>query len=489
MDMIGYPQCSFLLSTANLESEGMLYFYSTYNANPGGVTLIKVDPGDLTKSTVTEIFNAEGNQNYCISSIICDKDGNLYYKNDSGNVFCIKSVLPPINVYVTIADKGTLPVARESVSVKDLNKDGKFDIDEALFAAHEAYYDGGAAAGYSSYNTDYGLSIGMLWGDTSYNFGYYVDNNMAFGLEDELTEGQHLKAYITVNSYPNMDAYSYFENDEYNAYTSVPFIVSLYSQNGYDEYWNPTYALNGNVLLTATTEDTGEEYDGFAYVSMEDGSLKLRFNDPGTYYVTASDDDNSIVPSVCKVVVADKENIFTDMSGHWAEKFATLINAYGIMDGVGNNEFAPELKVSRAMLVTMLYALEGKPSNGDSVLFDDVDAGSWYAEPVRWAMENKIVSGIGDNKFAPDSPVTREQLVLILMKYAEYRGIDTSSRADLSEFGDKDDISPYAVNAVEWAVAEKFIGGYPDGTIMPQNSTTRAEAAVILLNFINTCMH
>ena len=111
---------------------------------------------------------------------------------------------------VSVPTKGSIELSYASVTAYDRNNDGSIDIDEVMYATHEQYYEGQTAAGYASATGDYGAYITKLWGDESGNFGYFVDNAMAMGLSDKVSEGQHVYAYINANSYPNNDAYSYF---------------------------------------------------------------------------------------------------------------------------------------------------------------------------------------------------------------------------------------------------------------------------------------
>ena len=109
--------------------------------------------------------------------------------------------------------------------------------------------------------------------------------------------------------------------------------------------------------------------------------------------------------------------------------------------------------------------------------------GKWYTNAVAWAAENGIVGGVGNNRFDPDGEITREQMATILFRYAEKKGIDTSKRGSLNIFSDEKQLSAYAKDAVQWAVAEQIING-SDGKLLPQGSATRAQVATILMRFI-----
>ena len=160
-----------------------------------------------------------------------------------------------------------------------------------------------------------------------------------------------------------------------------------------------------------------------------------------------------------------------------------------LMTGTGNNKFSPNIPMSRAMLVTVLYRLEGEPAidsqslNSDS-LFNDIVKGSWYYNAVIWAAENGIVDGYGNGLFGINDPVTREQTVAILYRYAKTKGLDFSATGDLSGFVDADYVSSWALEAIQWAVAEGIIKGLPGNRIAPQGTSTRAEIATIFMRYI-----
>ena len=154
----------------------------------------------------------------------------------------------------------------------------------------------------------------------------------------------------------------------------------------------------------------------------------------------------------------------------------------GLMNGVGNDQFNPEGSMTRAMLVTVLWRYEGEPEAGKNT-FSDVPNGQWYTKAVAWAAENGIVGGVGNNRFDPDGEITREQMATILFRYAEKKGIETGKRGSLNIFSDEKQLSAYAKDAVQWAVAEQIING-SDGKLLPQGSATRAQVATILMRFI-----
>ena len=176
---------------------------------------------------------------------------------------------------------------------------------------------------------------------------------------------------------------------------------------------------------------------------------------------------------------------FVDVEGgDWFYDAVYYAYTNGLMDGVSTTQFAPNSNLTRGMVVTILYRLEGEPRVTGSSGFSDVASGAWYADPVTWAAANGIVNGVSDTEFAPNTDITREQLAAILFRYAEYKGYDVSGRDSLTGYTDRSSISAYALDAMRWAVDEGLITGMTATTIVPQGTATRAQCATMLMRFI-----
>lgn len=175
---------------------------------------------------------------------------------------------------------------------------------------------------------------------------------------------------------------------------------------------------------------------------------------------------------------------FTDVrTNDWFAGAVEYVVNNGLFSGVSDTSFAPNEPVTRGMLVTVLWRAAGEPSASASA-FADVPADAWYAKAVAWANVNGIVQGYDASTFAPDDRITREQLAAIFQRYAGFKGMETSGRGDLSQFGDTGALSNWAQEGVSWAVGAGLISGKGDGVLDPQGATTRAEAAVILQRFL-----
>ena len=157
--------------------------------------------------------------------------------------------------------------------------------------------------------------------------------------------------------------------------------------------------------------------------------------------------------------------------------------SHELFKGVASGRFDPEGTMTRAMLVTVLYRLDGAPAIAPDSGFSDVPENEWYAQAVTWGRLRGIVGGVGGGRFAPEDKVTREQTATILYRYAAYKGISTSAAADISAFRDAAYVSTYAEAPMAWSVSEGLIGGIGGNRLDPQGSATRAQLAVILMRY------
>ena len=163
---------------------------------------------------------------------------------------------------------------------------------------------------------------------------------------------------------------------------------------------------------------------------------------------------------------------------HWALEA-------GVMKGVGADSFAPDVPVSRAMLVTMLWRQAGAPEAAEQFTFTDVLPGLWYTEAVRWAAAQGVVEGYDPKTFGPDDAVSREQVAMILWRYASMQGADvTAGVVDrLGQYLDTEQIAPWALDAMRWAVHTGLIRGVGEERLSPKANATRAQSATLLLRF------
>ena len=178
-------------------------------------------------------------------------------------------------------------------------------------------------------------------------------------------------------------------------------------------------------------------------------------------------------------------NPFTDVSEKdWFYNDAMFVYKNGLMLGTSKTLFSPHGTVTRGMMATILWRMEGSLAPKGENSFTDVEAGRWYADAITWATENGIFAGYSKDKFGPDDPITREQLTAIFYRYADYKGYKLTVTGNLDKFEDADKITDYAKMVMQWAVGNGLIKGKSENLLDPQGTATRAEISAMLHRFI-----
>ena len=187
------------------------------------------------------------------------------------------------------------------------------------------------------------------------------------------------------------------------------------------------------------------------------------------------------------VTAAADGSPFTDVKEkRWS--YSSIVYAFekGYMDGVGGGKFDPAGTMTRGMVVTVLWRMEGKPGVEFKNDFTDVKSGKYYSSAVIWAKDNDIVNGVSEGKFDPNGKITREQLATMLYRYADFKGYDVTASGDLSKFPDAGKAHSYAKTALAWATGKGLIGGVKSGDkdlLDPRGNATREQFAAILKRF------
>lgn len=263
-------------------------------------------------------------------------------------------------------------------------------------------------------------------------------------------------------------------------------VASIYTvkfeTNGADAIKSQTAEKNGTITKPQNPKKEGYVFDGW----FTDKELTKEYD--FTSKVTASF-------TLYAKWIEDKEdtkeeeksefgeNIFSDVGkDDWYYDAVNYVYENNLMQGTDKG-FEPDSSMTRAMLVTVLYRMENPTEKIEQCGFDDVEEDAWYAEAVAWAAKNEIVKGINETVFAPNDNVSREQTALILYRYAMLKGYDTKTDSELMQFDDKSEISDWAAEAINWAIAEKIMNGTSDTTISPKDTATRAQTAAILMRF------
>lgn len=201
------------------------------------------------------------------------------------------------DVYVTISDKGTLKMPYQKITVTDIDDDAKLTINDALYCAHNAKYTGGAEAGYAFGSTQWGLSITKLWGDTSGNYGYWVNNASASSLTDTVKDGDSITAFVYTDGEGFSDAYSYFDVNTATKNVGDTLALTLTYASGYDENWNVQFSPLSDATITINGEATSYKTDA-------EGKATVTLTKTGSAVISAASDANILVPPVCVVTVA-----------------------------------------------------------------------------------------------------------------------------------------------------------------------------------------
>lgn len=269
--------------------------------------------------------------------------------------------------------------------------------------------------------------------------------------------------------------------------TSPTYTISVPTTEGGSINVTPKSAAKGATIVITAMPDVGYELadivvtdnDGKPIELTDKGNGKYSFTMPaGKITIDATFQTQETKPNLG----INWDNPFIDVTdGAWYYDAVRFVSENSLMNGTSNNMFEPDVQLSRAMLAQILYNKEGKPSTTGNSRFLDVGNTRWYADAVIWAAENHIVNGYGDALFGPDDQITREQLAVMLWRYA---GEPTTANQEL-HFIDADDSSDYALEALNWAVGNGIINGHSNGELAPKGEATRAQVAQMLKNYLN----
>lgn len=244
---------------------------------------------------------------------------------------------------------------------------------------------------------------------------------------------------------------------------------------------SPNVADEDDTVSIYVTPDTGYQLDELI-VEDEDGhDVTTSSLASGTRYTFRMPDSDVTVTATFKS--RSYSSNFTDVPRYeWYYEAVSYVASEGLMNGVSTTQFNPNGTASRAQIVTILWRLAGEPSALTGA-FTDVPAGQYYSTAVAWASRQGIVTGVGNNRFEPNSNITREQLAVILYRYAQDAGYTTSASANITGYYDYARVNSYARTAMSWAVGAGLITGTSTTTLSPQDTATRAQVATILMRF------
>ena len=341
---------------------------------------------------------------------------------------------------------------------------------------------------------------------------YTVPVCVTIQMPDGTSEQGYTTARSTLATYPS--GYVFFEDDKYTiwidkatkTYEKDTVIYAKEKKNssggGSVFFWDLKFDTNGGSKIDTVTEweystiDLDEyvpEKEGYKFVGWyADKDLDKKIDE---VYLT---EDTTVYAKWEKIeeeVPEEPEEVeeteetetisFKDVKENdWFYEAVSYAVENGLMSGMSEDIFAPNTPLTREMLAVVLYNVEGQPESAGVNPFTDVKADIWYTDAILWANENGIVAGYDNGAYGVGDFITREQFAAILYRYAQFKGYDTTQGGmAVREFSDYENISDYARPAMAWAVNAGIMGGMDDGTLMPQGKATRAEAATMLMNF------
>ena len=233
----------------------------------------------------------------------------------------------------------------------------------------------------------------------------------------------------------------------------------------------------GDKIDAKKVEDKDNEYT--FRVANCDVTVTVTFKEEGK-----TEDKEETTTEETEETTTPETVAFSDVSeSDWFYKGVSYVVENGMMNGVGENQFAPNAPLTREMLAVVLYNMEKQPESTGVNPFADVKADMWYTDAIVWANANGIVAGYDDSTFGLGDSITREQLAAILYRYAQMKGYNVTEKADLTGYADSAAISGYAVEAMQWANANGIVNGMTATTLEPQGTATRAQVATMLMNF------
>ena len=275
--------------------------------------------------------------------------------------------------------------------------------------------------------------------------------------------------------------------------------VKKKSSGGSVFFWDLKFDTNGGSKIDTVTEweystidldeyvPEKEEYKFVGWYADEDLTKKI-----DEVYLTQDTTVYAKWEKIAEEVPEEPEETeetetisFKDVKeSDWFYEAVSYAVENGLMSGMSEDIFAPNTPLTREMLAVVLYNVEGQPESTEANTFTDVKTDMWYTDAILWANENGIVAGYDNGAYGVGDLITREQFATILYRYAQFKGYDTTQGGmAVREFSDYENISDYARPAMAWAVNAGIMGGMDDGTLMPQGKATRAEAATMLMNF------
>ena len=432
------------------------------NSIDGGISV--GNDADMAKAGSTVTFRVWHNYRYDYYDydvyVLNDRTGNRvsldYSAYDDEYSFTMPDDDVTIYVYFDYAGRYSI--------TKDVEGDGSIYVRSSADHGDTVWIEAAPSAGQSL--TSLRVFYGEPWayGDKGY-YGYWD--------EAEVKYSTYWDAYYFTMPADDVVVYARFTDGA---------TVDVITGDHGDAKVSSRYADKGDWVYITAYPDEGYEVDSVTVTDSLGRSVKVTELSYDYFLFTMPGTNVDV-----KVTFRAKDyDVFYDVSrGDWYYKAVRFVHEKGIMEGTGTHYFSPEADLSRGMLATILYRLEGSPSVSGYSGFADVADTAYYAKAVAWAKANGIVNGVTATAYEPDTAVTREELAAILCRYAAFKGKDTAISYDyLAGFSDANTSHVYARPALNWAVAYDIINGQGNGVLAPRATATRAEVAQVLMNYL-----
>ena len=349
-------------------------------------------------------------------------------------------------------------------------------------------------------------ATGHNWSEPEWNWAedgktctvtFTCQNDASHKATPEVTVTSEVKtpATSTQNGVTEYTATTTFEGTTYTATKEVAdipatghsfpaYAITVQETTGGTVTVSHQSAAKGRTVTITVTPEAGYALERLTVTDKYGSALKLTALGGGKYTFEMPASQVNI-----QAVFVPEQLPFADVKPtDWFYEAVAYVYEHGLMDGVGSNRFAPNASTTRAMIVTILWRLEGEPEADDTMPFADVAANTWYTEAVRWAAGEGIVEGYSETAFGPNDPITREQLAAILWRYAKYLELDVSigENTNILSYTDAAEISEYAIPALQWACGAGILEG-SNGSLSPRANATRAEVATMLMRVCEAC--
>lgn len=492
----------------------------TYPSTVDGYRMAYVNDGSVLNGGAS--LNASAlTEDSIVTAELMDADKNSLaetgvstkkYQNDNGDAYWY---LGYAFTDVTLAND-TLYYVKVKADGKDMGS-----ITISVLDPVKMYYSS-SNIGFVVNNTEMTLTMNGFWKDNLQADKLRLDISSASGIKIATMDGTSLtlnnnrlnvtfdyaSCYDALKEYASMTYKVFYDNQEityaygdgdvrtFRMYTPN---TTGYLMSGRDSKTNANlatgvYSYSGKAMTVyiyypyGTTALKTLQYTGVSgtqyFTDEQLDGLKYGVNGK-QYDVVLTDVDGNFISQTRAYLDAQKEFKFDDVDQNsWMYTGVNYVYQKGIMTGKSNNKFDPTGAMTRAEFVTTLYSMQGRPTVSYENKFSDVADGQWYTSPVMWAYQNQVVGGYANGSFGTSDKITREQLALMLYKYAKDTcGVETTYDENVLEhFADKDKISSWSKEALQWAVTNGVMGGKGEN-LDPLGNATRAECATMLRSF------